>query len=121
MNSHTPGTAVVKRVDKCERKGSSDSTGQDVLSELLVLRCVLGGFEHGLNGVLESEVQGLCGEVPDDVGHVTWEIKNKAMKFKMNLSYNLFFSQRNNMLLAWLFEHLRYFNFDFIPSFNCFD
>ena len=80
-----PSTAVVKRVDKCERKGSSDSTGQDVLSELLVLRGVLGGFEHGLDSVLESEVQGLCGEVPDDVGHVTWEIKNKTDEIELKL------------------------------------
>ena len=66
-----PGTAVIERVDECERKGSSNTTRQDVLAELLILRSVLGGLEHGLNGVLESEVQGLGGEVTDDVGHVT--------------------------------------------------
>ena len=69
--SYSPGTAVVERVDKCEREGSCDTTGQDVLGELLILRGVLGGLEHGLDCVLEGEVQGLCGEVTDDVGHVT--------------------------------------------------
>ena len=66
-----PGTAVVERVDECERKGSSNTTRQDVLAELLILRSVLGSLEQGLNGVLESKVQGLGGEVTDDVGHVT--------------------------------------------------
>jgi len=41
------------------------------LANILVLRGILGGLEHGLDGVLECEVERLCGEVTEYVGHVT--------------------------------------------------
>ena len=65
------GTGVVKGVDDAEGASTGEAARGDVgheeLEELLVL-IRLG--KHGLDAVLESEVEGLGGEVPDDVGQV---------------------------------------------------
>jgi len=68
---NVPGSAVIQGVDEEERHGAGHTTGHDVLGELLVLRGILGGLEHCLDGVLECEVERLCGEVTEYVGHVT--------------------------------------------------
>ena len=66
------GTGVVERVDNHERSGSGETSGghvdQEELSELGLL---VGLGEHGLDGVLEGKVEGLGGEIPDDVGEVS--------------------------------------------------
>ena len=65
-------TSVVKGVNDGEGSGSSKTTRGHVDSEELgklgVLVC-LG--EEGLNSVLEGEVEGLGGEITDDVGEVS--------------------------------------------------
>jgi len=66
-----PGSAVVERVDEHQRQGTSEASGQNVHAELLVLRGILGGLEDGLDGILEGEVEGLRGEVSENVGQVT--------------------------------------------------
>jgi len=66
-----PGPRVIERVDEEEGHGSGASSRGDVGGELLPLGSRLGGGEHGLHGVLEGEVQGLSGEVPQDVSEVT--------------------------------------------------
>ena len=66
-----PGTSVVKRVDNCEGQGTGESTASDVGSELTDVWGVLGGLEHGLDGILEGEVQGLGGEITEDVSQVS--------------------------------------------------
>merc|ERR1719187_663966 len=65
-----PGPRVVERVDEEEGHGTGASSGGDVGGELLPLGSGLGGGEQGLHGVLEGEVEGLGGEVPQDVGEV---------------------------------------------------
>merc|ERR1719461_2139716 len=66
-----PGSGVVQRVDEQQRAGSGHSSAQDVHGELLGLAGVLGGGEGNLDGVFEGEVQGLGGEVSEDVGQVS--------------------------------------------------
>ena len=56
---------VVEGVDEGERHGAGDAAGEDVLAELLGVARVLGGAERSLDRVLEREVQGLRGEVPE--------------------------------------------------------
>ena len=66
------GTGVVERVDKEEGHGTSETTGDHVANKphgVAVL--VLLEVDEGLDLVLEGKVEGLCGEVPDDVGNVT--------------------------------------------------
>jgi len=65
------GTSIVKRVDEEKGRSTSGTTRSQVTGEpspvtvsLLVL------VEHTLELVLEGEVQGLSGEVTDDVSHV---------------------------------------------------
>jgi len=66
------GTGIVKRVNNHERSGTSQTSrghvDQEEGDEVLLL-VNLG--EHGLDGVLEGEVEGLGGEITDDVGQVT--------------------------------------------------
>ena len=66
------GTGVVKGVDEEERSGTSGTTGGQVTGHPPpVTITVLLETEHLLELVAESEVQGLGGEVTDDVGSVT--------------------------------------------------
>mmetsp|Transcript_6758 Transcript_6758/g.18867 ORF Transcript_6758/g.18867 Transcript_6758/m.18867 type:complete len:312 (+) Transcript_6758:627-1562(+) len=66
------GTGVVEGVDDAEGAGAGETTGGHVDHEELGKLGVLVGLgEHGLDGVLEGEVEGLGGEVTDDVGEVT--------------------------------------------------
>ena len=65
------GTGEIQRVDDQERGGSRGSSRSEIgAKELpeLSLRVVLG--EHGLEGVLEGEVERLRREVPHDVGEI---------------------------------------------------
>ena len=66
-----PGSGVVKRVDEEERHGTGSTTGGNVCGELGALAGSLGDGEGSLNGVLESEVEGLGGEVPEHIGQVS--------------------------------------------------
>ncbi|TRY75870.1 hypothetical protein TCAL_09361 [Tigriopus californicus] len=63
-------TGIIQRVDEGQRHGTGKSSGQDVLAELLDIGGVLLSGEHALDGVLEGEVQGLCGEVSQHIGQV---------------------------------------------------
>lgn len=65
------GTGEVERVDDAEGSGTGGTTGGAVADEEHA-RLLLGvvGVEHLLVIVLEGEVQGLRGEVPDNVGEV---------------------------------------------------
>ncbi|GMT26435.1 hypothetical protein PFISCL1PPCAC_17732, partial [Pristionchus fissidentatus] len=71
--SSETGTGEVKGVDEAERGGSSSSSGSKVkseeLPELPLLVDPVG--EQLLEGVLEGEVQGLGGEVSDNVGEIS--------------------------------------------------
>merc|ERR1719354_816871 len=64
-------SGVVKGVDEEERHGTSSPTGGDVGTEFGAVAGGLGDSEGGLNGVLESEVQGLGGEVPEHISQVS--------------------------------------------------
>jgi len=65
-------TGVVKGVDDHERSGSSQTSRGHVDGEELEEFCVLvSPGEHGLDGILEGKVEGLGGEVTDDVGQVS--------------------------------------------------
>jgi solute carrier family 25 (adenine nucleotide translocator) protein 4/5/6/31 len=65
-------TGVVQRVDEEQRSGTSSTTGGKVTSHPHgVAILVLLVAEHLLELVTESEVQGLGGEVSDDVGGVS--------------------------------------------------
>ncbi len=67
-----PGTSVIQGVDEHKGKGTGASTRQDVGAELFPLRSILGSLEDRFDGVLEGKVQGLCGEVSQHVGQVTY-------------------------------------------------
>ena len=69
-----PGPGVVQRVDEQQGAGTSHSSAQDVHGELLGLAGVLRGGEGDLDGVLEGEVERLGGEVPEDVGQVSYNM-----------------------------------------------
>merc|ERR1711890_134314 len=71
LASLAPGPRVVERVDEEEEHGTGAASRGDVGGELLPLGSALGGGEQSLHGVLEGEVEGLGGEVPQDVGEVT--------------------------------------------------
>ena len=75
-----PGTSVVEGVYDCEGHGTGESTASNVSSELAEVRGVFGGLEQGLDGILEGEVQGLGGEITEDVSQVSW------IKINMRLS-----------------------------------
>ena len=66
-----PSSGVVKRVDEEERHGTGSTTGGDVSAELGALAGVLRDSEGSLDGVLEGEVEGLGGEVPEHIGQVS--------------------------------------------------
>merc|ERR1719291_1650702 len=66
-----PGPGVVKRVDEQEGHCSGGSTTGNVGTELHPLRSVLRGLEEALDLVLEGEVKGLCGKVPQHVGEIS--------------------------------------------------
>jgi hypothetical protein len=66
------GTGIIQRVDEKERAGTSSTTGGDVTSKPLAVTVpLLLEVEHGLEVILEGEVQSLGGEVTDDVGSVS--------------------------------------------------
>lgn len=66
------GTGVIERVDEEERGGSGGTTRGDVTGEPLPVSVLLPlEVEERLEVVLEGEVQGLGGEVTDDVGGVS--------------------------------------------------
>lgn len=64
-------SGVVQRVDEEERRGTSGTTRGQVSRELLPVWVALWDLEEGLEEVLEGKVQGLGGEVSDDVGSVS--------------------------------------------------
>jgi len=65
-----PSPSKVQRVDEEQRHGPSDTTGSDVASQFSGVTGVLGHGDHSLDLVFEGKVQGLGGEVPQDVGQV---------------------------------------------------
>lgn len=65
------GSGVVEGVDDGEGHGTSETTGGDVGGELDGVAGVLGGGEESLDLSLEGEVEGLSGEVSEDVGKVS--------------------------------------------------
>lgn len=68
-SDHSP--RVVEGVHEAQRTGAGKTTGGHVDGEELAeFRLGVGLREQSLDGVLESEVKRLGGEVPDDVGHV---------------------------------------------------
>ena len=70
--SSETGSGEIERVDDGEGSGTGSTTGGAVTEEELDwLGLGVVWVEDGLVEVLEREVQGLRGEVPDDVGHVT--------------------------------------------------
>eukprot|EP00128_Syssomonas_multiformis_P017712 Colp12_sorted_trinity150504_noHs@22377 len=75
-------TGVVERVDNAEGTSTSKTTrghvDEEELAELL-LGVNLG--EQLLDAVLEGEVEGLGGEVTDDVGHVTTPERGETLLF----------------------------------------
>ena len=96
------GTGVVERVDEEERRGTggttlfrvrgfsdipegfsaaaaADTYRGDVTSEPLPVAVLLLEAEHGLEVVLEGEVEGLGGEVTDDVGGVAAPERSKTL------------------------------------------
>lgn len=65
------GSGVVERVDEQEGRSTSGTTGSNVSGKPLPVTLRLLETEQGLEVVLEGKVQGLGGEVSDDVGGVT--------------------------------------------------
>jgi hypothetical protein len=66
------GSSEVKGVDDAKGRGTSGTTGRAVSDEELEwLRLGVVWVEDSLEEVLEGEVQGLGGEIPNDVSHVT--------------------------------------------------
>ena len=66
-----PGPSVVEGVDEQQGHGSREPAAGDVGGELPAGAGILRGGEHGLDGVLEGEVERLGGEVTQDVGQVS--------------------------------------------------
>lgn len=75
------GTGEIKRVDEAQRGGTGQTTGGQVTDEVAhELGVLVDATEEDLLVlVLEGEVQCLCREVPDDVGHVTTPVGTKAL------------------------------------------
>lgn len=74
------GTGEIERVNDRERRGTSSTTGGAVTDEehaWLLLGVIR--VEDGLVEVLASEVEGLSGEVPHNVGHVTTPQRSEAL------------------------------------------
>ena len=69
---YPPGSGVVEGVDEHEREGTGHAAARDVHAELVAVAGVLGHGEHGLDGILEGEVESLGGEVSQHVGQVSW-------------------------------------------------
>ena len=69
LRRHSPG--VVEGVHEAQGPCARETTGGHVDGEELGEFCLgVGLGEQSLDGVLESEVKRLGGEVPDDIGHV---------------------------------------------------
>ena len=66
-----PGPCVVQRVDEHQRESPSESSAGDVGAELQRLGSVLRGLEDGFDLIFEGKVQGLGGEVPQNVSKVS--------------------------------------------------
>ena len=66
-----PGSGVVQRVDEHQRESPSESSAGDVGAELQRLGSVLRGLEDGFDLIFEGKVQGLGGEVPQNVSKVS--------------------------------------------------
>ena len=67
-----PGPGVVQGVDEHQRECPGKPSAGDVGAEFQPLRGVLSGLEGGLDLVFEGEVEGLGGEVPQNIGKVSW-------------------------------------------------
>mmetsp|Transcript_18020 Transcript_18020/g.25403 ORF Transcript_18020/g.25403 Transcript_18020/m.25403 type:complete len:352 (+) Transcript_18020:29-1084(+) len=66
------GTGIIERVNDHEGTGTGKTTGGHVDGEEFSEFGLLVGLgEHGLDGILEGEVESLCREITDDVGQVT--------------------------------------------------
>ena len=66
------GSAEVKGVDDAQGSGTSSTTGGAVTEEELDwVRLGVVWVEDSLEEVLEGEIEGLGGEIPNDVSHVT--------------------------------------------------
>ena len=70
-----PGSGVVKGVDEEEGHGAGHTSGGDVHAELVARAGVFGHGKGSLDCVLESEVEGLGGEVPEHIGQVSCNCK----------------------------------------------
>ena len=68
---YPPGSGVVEGVDEHEGEGTGHAAARDVHAELVAVAGVLGHGEHGLDGILEGEVESLGGEVSQHVGQVS--------------------------------------------------
>ena len=66
-----PCSGVVKGVDEEKRHCAGSTTRGNVCTELGALACSLWDSKGGLNGVLEGEVEGLGGEVPEHIGKIS--------------------------------------------------
>lgn len=65
-------TSIIERVDDSQGSSSGETTRHDVTSEGLGISIlILGPAEKALEVILEGEVQGLGGEVTDDVSQVS--------------------------------------------------
>ena len=74
------GTGKVERVDKAERHGAGDTARGNVAGEPLpVAVALLLKAKEGLDLVLEGKVEGLRGEVADDVGDVATPERGDAL------------------------------------------
>merc|ERR1712019_88465 len=68
--SHS-GSGKVQRVDKQQRQSTSATTRSDVSHGLDEVRRIFGDSKDCFELFIESKLQGLSGEVSDDVGHIT--------------------------------------------------
>lgn len=77
------GTGKVQRVHEAERGGPSSSSGRQVTGEIAPELCVLvyAAEKNLLILVLEGEIEGLGGEVADDIGQVTAPERHEALLF----------------------------------------
>ena len=72
-------TGVVEGVDEQERRGTCRTTRSNVTREPLPVSLRLFKAEHRLEVVLEREVEGLSGEVTNDIDSVTSPKRHEAL------------------------------------------
>ena len=73
QKKNQPGSGVVQGVDEHQGESPGKPSTGDVGAEFQPLRGVLCCLKGGLDLVFEGKVEGLGGEVPQNIGKVSWK------------------------------------------------